>query len=419
MSHAPWTATLPDQWSLQPLMATTSETSKTNLGMAEDNLLSLSHGNIIPKDIDGVDGLLPESFETYQIVEPGQIVCRFTDLQNDKRSLRTGLVKERGIITSAYVALTTSLEPRWLAYVLRSYDAQKVFYKLGGGLRQSIKYADIKRLPLITPPVNTQRSIADFLDAETAKIDRLIAKQELLVSTLIEHRAASIAHHVTKGRVSNIPMQASGQWWLGDVPKDWDLVPAGRMFAERKRGAQPDDEQLTASQSHGIIRQRDFIQLTGNSVTQVLLGADILKHVEPGDFVISMRSFQGGLELSRVRGKISSAYVMIEPTRPVYPGYYAWLFKSKPYITALQSTSNLVRDGQALRFANFAQITLPVPPHSVQKEIAAALDLEVQAIDELIARARQLIATFRERRTGLITAAVTGQVDVLNYREGA
>ena len=109
-----------------------------NTGMQEDNLLSLSYGRIVNKDIDTAEGLLPESFETYQIVDPGNIVMRLTDLQNDKRSLRQGFVTQRGIITSAYDALEVGKkhDPRFWFYVLLALDLAKYYYSLGGGVRQ-------------------------------------------------------------------------------------------------------------------------------------------------------------------------------------------------------------------------------------------------------------------------------------------
>jgi type I restriction enzyme S subunit len=151
---AEWIASIPSSWSIKPLFSVASCDAKKNLGMLEENLLSLSFGRIIRKDTDALGGLLPESFETYQIVEAGDIILRPTDLQNDKRSLRTAICKEKGIITSAYIAIKsgTELVPEFLNYLLRSYDFKKVFYGLGSGMRQSLKFNDIKWLPLVMPP---------------------------------------------------------------------------------------------------------------------------------------------------------------------------------------------------------------------------------------------------------------------------
>ena len=110
--------------------------------MVESHLLSLSYGRIVPRDIGSSDGLVPESYETYQIVDPDDIIFRFTDLQNDKRSLRSARATERGIITSAYVAVKPiDIEARYAEYLMRSYDLAKVFYGLGGGVRQSLKFS--------------------------------------------------------------------------------------------------------------------------------------------------------------------------------------------------------------------------------------------------------------------------------------
>jgi type I restriction enzyme S subunit len=199
----------------------------------------------------------------------------------------------------------------------------------------------------------------------------------------------------------------TGVPWLGRIPKHWDVVQSRRLFAQRKERMRPDDEQLTASQKYGVIPQRDFMRLEEQSVMQVFTGADILKHVEPGDFVISMRSFQGGLEFCAFAGCVSSAYVGIFPIKGVVPRFFKHLFKCKPYIQALQSTSNLVRDGQALRFQNFAQVPLPLVSLEEQTQIAKFLDYETAKIDALIEKQQQLIALLNEKRQAVISHAVT------------
>jgi type I restriction enzyme S subunit len=195
--------------------------------------------------------------------------------------------------------------------------------------------------------------------------------------------------------------------WLIFIPEHWDMGQSRRRFRLRNEPAKEGDEQLTASQKHGIIRQAEFIESEGRRVVEVIKGQEILKHVEPGDFVISMRSFQGGLEYSRVMGCISSAYVMLAPVKQVNPAFFTWLFKSQPYIQALQSTTNLVRDGQALRFSNFCQVDIPIVPGDEQLAIASFLDRETAKIDALIAEQQRLIELLQEKRQAVISHAVT------------
>lgn len=159
-----------------PLLAVLTETKNSNAGMVEDNLLSLSYGQIVRKSIDTDSGLLPASFETYQIVEKDQIIFRFTDLQNDKRSLRSALANERGIITNAYVAtevISPHYLPEYLTLLFRAFDLCKVFYGLGGGVRQSISFSDISRLPIPDIPLDEQRKIVGAVEDRLSILNQL------------------------------------------------------------------------------------------------------------------------------------------------------------------------------------------------------------------------------------------------------
>lgn len=199
----------------------------------------------------------------------------------------------------------------------------------------------------------------------------------------------------------------SGVTWLGRIPQHWGIGQSRRLFALRNERARELDRQLTASQKYGVIYQDDFMALEGQRVVQVIKGADILKHVEPNDFVISMRSFQGGIEWSRLGGSISSAYVMLIPCERIHGPFYRYLLKSSSYIQALQATSNLVRDGQALRYGNFTQVDLPLIPLTEQIEIASFLDCETAKIDALVAEQERLIELLKEKRQAVIFQAVT------------
>lgn len=203
-------------------------------------------------------------------------------------------------------------------------------------------------------------------------------------------------------------MKDSGIEWIGEIPEGWRTINPKVLFTQRKDKAQKGERQLTSSQQYGILYQDDYMELTGSKVVTVEKDFDILKHVEAGDFVISMRSFQGGLEYSTNSGAISSAYVMLVPNLElVYPRFYRWLLKSSVYIDALQRTTNMVRDGQAMRYSNFAQVRLFTLPLDEQKSRANFLDLECSSIDKILFKTRSSIEEYKKLKQAVITQAVT------------
>lgn len=194
-----WVGMIPAHWIVHPVYTYFGERKNKNRFGAEDNLLSLSYGRVIRKDINTSDGLLPESFNTYNIVEAGDIIIRPTDLQNDKRSLRTGLVKEHGIITSAYIDLCPikKVDSRYFHFLLHAYDVMKVFYNMGNGVRQGLNYSEFSRLMVFEPPYDEQVSIANHLDAKCIEIDGVIAQKQEQLSTLETYKKSLIYEYVT------------------------------------------------------------------------------------------------------------------------------------------------------------------------------------------------------------------------------
>lgn len=411
-SIAPWIDTIPTHWDEKPFYTVSRERKVKNKGMKEDNLLSLSYGNIIRKDINTPTGLLPDSFETYQIVEADDVIFRLTDLQNDKRSLRSAICSERGIITSAYLAVQTEgFHPAFMNYLMRSYDVQKVFYSMGGGMRQSLGYEDIRRMPVIVPPIEEQTAIASFLDRETARIDGLIEKKGQFIELLKEKRAAVITHSVTKG-IDDAPMKASCQDWLGDIPSHWETVPPTTLFTESKERAHEGDQMLSATQKYGVIPLAEFEALEQRQVTMAVVNLDKRKHTEIGDFVISMRSMDGGLERARAVGSVRSSYSVLKCGPEVEQRFFGYLLKSSLYIQALRLTTSFIRDGQDMNFSHFRKVRLPRIPVEEQARIADHIDRETTRIDGLISTTNRSIELLKEKRSALITAAVTGKIDV-------
>lgn len=203
-------------------------------------------------------------------------------------------------------------------------------------------------------------------------------------------------------------MKDSGIEWIGKVPVEWKIDNPQYHFSQRKDRAKQGMVQLTASQKYGVITQTEYMERTGANIVTVQKDFDILKLVCAGDFVIHMRSFQGGLEYSEKTGSISSAYVMLIPSNTIRePRYYKWFFKSSNYIDALSSTSNLVRDGQAMRWSNFIQLPILFPPAEEQQRIADFLDAKCAEIDALTADIQTQIDTLEQYKRSIITETVT------------
>ena len=203
-------------------------------------------------------------------------------------------------------------------------------------------------------------------------------------------------------------MKDSGIEWIGKVPVEWKIDNPQYHFSQRKDRAKQGMVQLTASQKYGVITQTEYMERTGANIVTVQKDFDILKLVCAGDFVIHMRSFQGGLEYSEKTGSISSAYVMLIPSNTIRePRYYKWFFKSSNYIDALSSTSNLVRDGQAMRWSNFIQLPILFPPAEEQQRIADFLDAKCAEIDALTADIQTQVDTLEQYKRSVITETVT------------
>lgn len=410
-----WVGETPSTWVTHPVYYYFEERKNKNSFGQEQNLLSLSYGKIIRKNINTTEGLLPASFNTYNIVEKDDIIIRPTDLQNDKRSLRTGLVKERGIITSAYIDLKPKkhLDSRFFHYLLHAYDNNKVFYNMGNGVRQGLNFSEFSKLILVEPTFSEQTTIANYLDQKCSEIDAITKDIQSQIDTLEQYKRSVITEAVTKGLDPDVEMKDSGIAWCPRIPAHWNTTNPKALFTLRNQRAIPGERQLTASQKYGIVFQDEFMEMENQKVVTVVKDFSILKHVEPNDFVISMRSFQGGLEYSEKSGCISSAYVMLIPNKDkVYPPFYRWFFKSSKYINALQSTTNLVRDGQAMRFSNFAMVPLFIIPMEEQKKIADNLNGKVEQIDQILKDKQNQLSTLSDYKKSLIYEYVTGKKEV-------
>lgn len=282
-----------------------------------------------------------------------------------------------------------------------------------GVTRFGLTHDAIKSAWLPIPSPAEQEAIANFLEQADRRIRRYIRAKRQLIKLLEEEKRAIIDRAVTQGCDPDVRLRPSGVEWLGDIPEHWGVERSKWLFAQRKELARRDNVQLSATQAFGVIPQAEYERRIGRKVTKIIRHLDKRRHVEVDDFVISMRSFQGGLERAWAQGCIRSSYVVLHSSSPrIIADYFAFVFKSPRYIGALQATGNFIRDGQDLNFTNFCAVDLPLPPRPEQRQIADRLAQAVATNARAAEQAAQQIARLRELRTRLIADVVTGKLDV-------
>lgn len=421
-SGVEWIDSIPSHWDVKPTFALCEASSRKNIDGAENNVLSLSYGNIIPRDVETNFGLLPESFNTYQLIEYGDVILRLTDLQNDKNSLRVGLAKQKGIITSAYLKLKAknSMNATFLYRLLHSYDTTKVFYGMGGGLRQSMKFEDFRRLPLLLPPIAEQLKISAFLDHETAKIDNLIEKQQQLIELLKEKRQAVISHAVTKGLNPDVPMKDSGVEWLGEVPEHWEVSKFGYISLV-VRGGSPrpagDPTLFNGDYSPWVtvaeITKDNEIYLESTDTFLTKKGSDQCRVFKAGTLVLSNSGATLGVpKILIMDANANDGVVGFESLKIDHE--YAYFYLS----TLTNNLRESIKQGSGQPNLNtdiVKSIAVPIPPENEMQFITSSIKKYIELYALIESSALEQVKLLQERRTALISAAVTGKIDVRNW----
>lgn len=394
-------------------MLALTENRRDNKGMKENQVLSLSYGKIVVKAEDKLVGLVPESFETYQLAMPDDIIIRCTDLQNDKTSLRTGLVNDRGIITSAYLCLSAKegFESRYIHYLLHLLDISKAIYKLGSGLRQNLSFDDFKRLPVLKLPYIEQLLIADYLDQKSAQIDQAIQVKERQIALIKERRKILTQQVVTRGLAPDVPMRDSGIEWIGDIPAHWESQRFKYLFSQSQLPVRPEDGVVTAYRD-GQVTLRSNRRLDG--YTEAILEQGY-QGVRTGQLVLnSMDAFEGAIGVSESDGKCTPEYIVCDPRSEKYlPEYFAYLLREMALARYIQVICNAVRQRAVrIRFNNLATRFMVVPPIEEQKEIVELIKAETAKQDSFVTLLEQQISKLKEYKATLINSAVTGKIKV-------
>ena len=413
-SKIEWVGEIPEHWATHPIYYFFGERKHKNTLGEEKNLLSLSYGKVVRKDIATTEGLLPENYNGYNIVEKDDIALRLTDLQNDKRSLRTGLVKEKGILTSAYVTLRPIREnfSPYFHYLLHAYDVVKVFYNMGNGVRQGLNFDELSKCMLIAPPLSEQKAIAGFLDKKCGEVDALIADIQQEIETLEQYKRSVITEAVTKGLDPSVPMKESGAGWMPKVPAHWVVHPLYYYFEERKKKNFFAKEKNLLSLSYGKIIRKD-INANGGLLPENFNTYNI---VEPKDIVLRLTDLQNDKRSLRTgfvneRGIITSAYITLRAKKDILQEYFYYELHVFDLLKGLYNMGRGVRQG--LNFEELSKLKLFEPTIKEQREIVVYIKEKEKKINKIITDKQSQIETLEAYKKSLIYEYVTGKKEVI------
>ena len=406
-----WVGDIPAEWETHPIYYYFGERKHKNSLGKEGNLLSLSYGKVIRKDITSSDGLLPENYNGYNIVEKNDIVLRLTDLQNDKRSLRTGLVKERGILTSAYVTLRPIKEEfsPFFHYVLHAYDVMKVFYNMGNGVRQGLNFDELSKCMLIAPPLSEQKAIVEFLDKKCGEVDALIADIQQEIETLEQYKRSVITEAVTKGLDPSVPMKDSGIQWIGNMPANWECIRGKYILKYLQKPLKKDDGVITCFRD-GEVTLRSNRREDGFTMADKEIG---YQGVDIGDLVVhGMDGFAGAIGISDSRGKASPVLNVLGTKQN--KRYIMYYLRSMAYSDVFMALSTGIRVRSCdLRWNKLAELWYPIPPLKEQEKIVMYIDETIQKANEIIAEKQSQIETLESYKKSLIYEYVTGKKEII------
>lgn len=411
-----WLGQIPEHWEILPGMAVFEENKEKNKQGTENTVLSLSYGKIIVKEKKD-EGLVPAEYTSYQIVHPNYIIIRCTDLQNDKVSFRTGLVRNDGIITSAYLGLIVKgNNPQYIHYYLHALDITKEIYRYGSGLRQSLSWSDFKRLNILVPPLDEQEAMVAYLDEQTAQIDSAIAREQKMIDLLEERKQIIIQQAVTKGLNPNAPMKDSGIEWIGEIPEGWKRTSLKRVCAI-KTGKTPSTTR-PAYFEDGTVNWytpgdlNEFILVDSERKVTNLAAKEQACQVYPecSVYLVGIGGTIGKVAYSEVSASCNQQINVIIPDKESldykFLAYYLRTAKTEIYRGANLSTLPIINQDRT------GALPIICPPIEEQKAIVVFIAKAADPIDKAIAAKNRVITLLQERKQIIINEVVTGKIKV-------
>lgn len=415
-----WIGKIPEHWEIIKTKRVFQNNKQVAGKQAGDyERLALTMNGVIKRNKDDAEGLQPESFDGYQVLEQNQLVFKLIDLENVKTS-RVGLSPYTGIVSPAYIVLkNTQADNRFFYYYYMNMYYQEIFNYMGGeGVRSALNAKDLLEVPLPNISIPEQQAIADYLDGECARIDGIVEKQRQIIEKLKEYKKSVITEVVTRGLNPDVPMKDSGIEWIGKIPQHWEIKKIKYLFQLRDERNYLPLEQVNLISLYtdkGVLQHADIEETTGNKAQN----ADGYKLVYEGDIIVNIiLCWMGAIGFSAYNGVTSPAYDIYKPLPKTNSKYYHYLFRTSLFSGECYKVGRGIMLMRWRTYSDqFKSIYVSVPPIEEQQEIADYLDGECARIDTIIEKRERMIELMTEYKKSLIYECVTGKKEIVDVVE--
>ena len=409
-----WVGDIPEVWDVFPAGGVFNEVKEKNTNNQYSNPFSFRYGEIVDKKISGeIDESVEETLSAYRVVSPNTIMINGLNLNYDFISQRVAIVKERGIITSAYLAVQPDenrIVPRFVLYLLKAYDYRQVFHGIGSGIRKTLKFQDFKNIKIVAPSLTEQTAIASYLDTQCAKIDEIIAQAKASIEDYKQWKASIIYEAVTKGLDPNVEMKESGIPCVDEIPKSWTVTRFGKIATVKSNLVNPKDYQSYKQISPENIEKGSGVLLDCGTVEE--------SGVISGNHLF----YKGQILYSKIRPTLNK--VIIAPfdglcSADMYPidsdhcsRFILYLMLSAYFNEQVALvTGNRVKMPK-INQNELSQIMVAIPSGTEEQQIAKYLDSSCSQIDVLIKEKQSLLDDLESYKKSLIYEIVTGKRSV-------
>ncbi len=423
-----WLGEIPSRWELKRMKHIFYISKNISDSPDEEDVLSLTFGGIIKRDISKNEGQLPESYKGYSKIYPDDIVMNPMDLKSgwiDKSEFE-------GIISPSYYVLkpySSSVDIQYFTYQFQRHYRERIFFPFGHGVSYDYRWGlgkeTLLNFPVISPPFSEQKQISQFLDRKTQKLDELIEKTEQKIELLKEKRTSLINHCVTKGLNPNVEMKDSGVEWIGEIPSGWDIKKVSWISSLVTQGGNPNYSLGQESDEYRVLKTKslydDVIYYNDSDKIseETFLGEPKSKLLK-GDFLISIVG-KGSIGKTNVfnpsddNNYIYSRSLGCIRFKEIVNVYFSkYIFQSTRGKEIIDLGIKGSTGQEVVQTTYLKELRVQVPPLPEQQQIIEYLDEQIQKIDTTIEKETKRIVLLKEYRQSLISEVVTGKIDVRN-----